>query len=340
MRTLWAANVAAAVVLSSAGCKRSPPPNVAAVVNGRAITYAELEKEFQSQFPSAGDHSRDDQAQFQKLELLRAMIDKQIMVQRAEKANLMATDADVDAKLNELKAGYTQEEFQRQLTSRKMNLEDLKEQLRRDLSVDKLFNKEIKSHINISDKDVTDFYNTNKASFNLVEPQIHLAQILVTSQPNPEVRNLKNDKAQNEQQAQKKIEMLLARIRQGEDFSQLAQNYSEDPVSAQNGGDLGFISESSLQTTPDLQKAVTGTPSGQISAVIHSPEGYRILKVLAKEPAGQRELQDPRVQQTIRETLINRKDQLLKNAYVEVARNQAKVENYYAVSIIGGRDGK
>jgi peptidyl-prolyl cis-trans isomerase SurA len=310
------------------------------VVNGRAITYAELEKEFQSQFPSAGDHSRDDQAQFQKLELLRTMIDKQIMVQRAEKANLMATDADVDAKLNELKAGYTQEEFQRQLTSRKMNLEDLKEQLRRDLSVDKLFNKEIKSHINISDKDVTDFYNANKASFNLVEPQIHLAQILVTSQPNPEVRNLKNDKAQNEQQAQKKIEMLLARIRQGEDFSQLAQNYSEDPVSAQNGGDLGFISESSLQTTPDLQKAVTGTPSGQISAVIHSPEGYRILKVLAKEPAGQRELQDPRVQQTIRETLINRKDQLLKNAYVEVARNQAKVENYYAVSIIGGRDGK
>jgi peptidyl-prolyl cis-trans isomerase SurA len=340
-RTLWAAIVAAAVVLSPAGCKRSRPASVAAMVNGRAITYAELEKEFQSQFPSATDQSRDDQAQFQKLELLRAMIDKQIMVQRAEKANLMATDADVDAKLNELKAGYTQEEFQRQLASRKMNLEDLKEQLRRDLSVDKLFNKEIKSHINISDKDVTDFYNANKASFNLVEPQIHLAQILVTAQPNPEVRNLKNDKAQNDQQAQKKIEMLLARIRQGEDFSQLAQNYSEDPVSAQNGGDLGFISESSLQkATPDLQKAVTGTPSGQISAVIHSPEGYRILKVLAKEPAGQRELQDPRVQQTIRETLINRKDQLLKNAYVEVARNQAKVENYYAETIIGGRDAK
>jgi peptidyl-prolyl cis-trans isomerase SurA len=149
------------------------------------------------------------------------------------------------------------------------------------------------------------------------------------------VRNLKNDKAQNDQQAQKKIEMLLARIRQGEDFSQLAQSYSEDPVSAQNGGDLGFISESSLQkAAPELQKAVLNTPSGHISPVIRSPEGYRILKVLAKEPAGQRELQDPRVQQTIRETLINRKDQLLRNAYVEVARNQAKVENYFAESIL------
>jgi peptidyl-prolyl cis-trans isomerase SurA len=335
MRMLPAASMAAGLFLFPAACKRSQPANVAAVVNGRAITYAELNKEFQSQFPSASAHADDDQTQFQKLELLRAMIDKQIMVQRAEKANLMATDADVEAKLNELKAGYTQEEFQRQLASRKMTLEDLKEQLRRDLSVDKLFNKEIKSHINITDKDVTDFYNANKASFNLVEPQFHLAQILVTPQPNPEVRNLKNDKAQNDQQAQKKIEMLLARIRQGEDFSQLAQNYSEDPVSAQNGGDLGFISESSLQkAAPELQKAVLSTPSGHISPVIHSPEGYRILKVLAKEPAGQRELQDPRVQQTIRETLINRKDQLLRNAYVEVARNQAKVENYFAESIL------
>jgi len=125
-RTFWTAAVAVAAVLSAAGCKHSPPTNVAAVVNGRAITYAELEKEFQSQFPSGGEHSQDDQAGFQKLELLRAMIDKQIMVQRAEKASLMATDADVDAKLNELKAGYTQEEFQRQLASRKMNLEDLK----------------------------------------------------------------------------------------------------------------------------------------------------------------------------------------------------------------------
>ena len=102
MRMLPVALMAAGLFLFSAACKRSQPANVAAVVNGRAITYAELNKEFQSQFPSASAHADDDQTQFQKLELLRAMIDKQIMVQRAEKANLMATDADVEAKLNEL----------------------------------------------------------------------------------------------------------------------------------------------------------------------------------------------------------------------------------------------
>ena len=58
---------------------------------------------------------------------------------------------DVETKLNELKAPYTQEELQKQLQSKKLTLDDLKQQLRRDLSIQKLFNKEITSHISISD---------------------------------------------------------------------------------------------------------------------------------------------------------------------------------------------
>jgi peptidyl-prolyl cis-trans isomerase SurA len=326
--------VLCAGTLAVTGCKHSPPPNVAAVVNGYSITYADLDKQFQSQFAGAGERPNDDQVMFQKLELLRGMVDNRMMLQRAERLGLLATDTDVESKLNELKAPYTQEEFQRQMNNRRMTVDDLKAQLRQDLSVQKLFNKEITSHINITDKDVADFYNANKASFNLVQPQIHLAQILVTATPNPEVRNLKNDKAQNDDQAKKKIEMLLARIRQGEDFAMLAQNYSEDTATAGNGGDLGFVSQSDLEkASPELRKIVESTPSGQISGIIHTAEGYRILRVIAKEPAGQRELQDPRVQQTIRETLLNRKDQLLKAAYYEVARNEAKVVDYFALSI-------
>ena len=72
---------------------------------------------------------------------------------------------------------------------------------------------------------------------------------------------------------------------------------------------------------------------GAISPIIKTQEGYRIFKIISKESAGQRELNDPRVQQSIRETLLNRKDQLLKNAYYEVARNEAKVVNYLARSV-------
>lgn len=332
---------AVALLCALTACKRSVPANVAATVNGRPITYADLEKQYQSQFATPNEKESDDQIQIQKLEVLRTLIDGEVMLQRAEKQGLMATDADVEAKYNELKAPYTQEEFQKQLNSRKLSVEDLKAQLRRDLSVNKLFNKEITSQISITDKDITDFYNSNKASFNLAEPQIHMAQILVTPTADPNVRNLKNDKAQDDSQAKKKIESLYNRLRQGEDFAMLAQNYSEDTQSSQNGGDLGFIPESALEkANADLRKAVMALRPGEITGVLHTTEGYRILKVITREPAGQRDLTDPKVQQTIRETLINRKDQLLKAAYYEVARNEAKVVNDFANRIVGTKEKK
>jgi peptidyl-prolyl cis-trans isomerase SurA len=333
--------LAALAVLSVCGCKRATPDNVAATVNGRTITYAELDKKYQSTFMSSTERPSDDQMAIQKLEVLRSLVDNEIMLQRAEKLGLMATDADVESKFTELKAPYTQEEFQRQLASTKMTAEDMKQQLKRDLSVQKLFSKEITSHISISDHDVTDFYNSNKTSFNFPEPQIHLAQILVTPNPDPNVRNLKSDKAQNEEQARKKIEMLMARLKQGEDFAQLAQNFSEETTSAPNGGDLGFVPESALEkANPDLRKAIQAASPGQVTSVVHTAEGYRVFKIYSKEPAGQRELTDPRVQQNIRETLINRKDQLLRAAYYEVARDEAKVVNYLALSISQTKDNK
>ncbi|MGI8741828.1 MAG: peptidylprolyl isomerase [Bryobacteraceae bacterium] len=327
--------------LSAIACKHAVSDTTAATVNSRVITYSELDKQYQSQFMSSTERPSDDQMLIQKLEILRTLIDNSIMQQRAEKLGLMATDNDVEAKLTELRAPFTEEEFQKQLAARKMSAEDLKSQLRQNLSREKLFNKEITSHISISDKDVTDFYNANKSSFNYPEPQVHMAQILVTTTPNPNIRNLKNDKAQNEEQAKRKMDMLVARLKQGEDFTMLAQNFSEDPNSAPNGGDLGFVPESALeQANPELRKAVMAMPPGQITPVIHSAEGYRILKVISKEAAGQRQLSDPRVQQNIRETLLNRKDQLLRAAYYEVARNESKVVNYFAQSILQNRDKK
>lgn len=322
-----------------AACSKSPPANVAAMVNNRAITYAELDKAYQWQFSANAEQpANDDLVMTQKLELLRTLIDSVIMEQRAERLGLLAVDADVDAKINEMKAPYTKEEFQRQLDQRKMTPEDLKAQIRRELTIERLFNKEITSHISITDSDVAAAYNSNKGSFNFTEPQVHMAQILVTPGVapggDPNVRNLQNDKAQNEEQAEKKIKMIASRINAKEDFGRLAQSYSEDPATAPNGGDLGFVPESALEkANPELRKMVMSLPPGGVSGIIHTQEGYRILKVISKESAGQRDLSDPRVASTIRDGLRNRKDQLLRAAYYEVQKNAAKVENYLARSI-------
>jgi len=218
------------------GCGNSEHgADVLAKVNGRSISRAEVEKYYENQSSSAPQKPTGEQAESLRLNILKQLIDQEIMMQRAEKLGLLATDDEVDRKLNELKAPYTKEQFDQKLKDSHMSLDDLKRDVRRNLTIDKVLNKEITSKINISDKEITDFYNANKAQFNLIEPRYHLAQIVVTSQPAQQVSNLKNDKAQNEVDARKKIQMIENRLESGDDFSQVAMNYSEQPDTAGNG---------------------------------------------------------------------------------------------------------
>jgi peptidyl-prolyl cis-trans isomerase SurA len=337
MKRLFVLLIAVVAALGSVACKRTPPANVAAEVNGKAITYADLDKIYQSQYPQQVERSNEDQTMSNKMEVLNSMVTNEIMLQLAEKQGLTAVDADVEAEFNKMKAPYTKEEFEKKVAERHMTIDDLRAQIRRELTVNKLINKEITSKINITDADVSAFYNANKESFNLAEPQVHLAQILVSPFPNQPVRNLKNSKAQTDAEAQAKIKDIGARLSRGEDFGQLAQNYSEDPETAPNGGDMGFVPQSGLEkASPELRKLVDSLAPGTFSPPVRTQDGYRILKVITREPAGQRDLNDPRVQQSIRDTLLNRKDQLLKSAYYEVARNSSKIQNYMAQSIVNG----
>ena len=156
--------------------------------------------------------------------------------------------------------------------------------------MDKVLNKEVTSKINVTDQDVTNYYNEHKSEFNLIEPQYHLAQILVTPTPNPQVHNLKNDKAQNDAEASKKIQMIVNRLDSGDDFGTLAMNYSEDTETSGNGGDLGFTPESALRKTdPATATRSSKLKPGQYSPIIAVGNpmtkqviGFRIVKLIAK----------------------------------------------------------
>jgi peptidyl-prolyl cis-trans isomerase SurA len=318
--------------------------DVAATVDGRKIYRADVEKYYENQTAGSQQQPAGEQATSLRLSILRELVDNEILMRRAEKLGLLATDDEVERKLNEIKSPYTKEEFDARMKAKKLTLDDFKRDLRRSLTVDKVLNKEVTSKINVSDQDISNYYNAHKSEFNLVEPQYHLAQIFVTTTANPQVHNLKNDKAQNEADARKKIQMIVNRLDSGDDFGTLAMNYSEDTETSGNGGDLGFTPESSLKNTdPVTRDAVTKLKPGQYSAIITVVNpmtkqlvGFRIVKLIAKESAGQRELSDPRVQEAIRSQLRDRREQLLKAAYYEVLRDQAKVENYYAQRVLEG----
>lgn len=332
-----------ASMLVMAGCHRPPSPDVMATVNGKDILRADVEKYYKA---SVGDNPQEpspERASIVRLNILHQLIEDEILQQRAAKLNLAASDEDVNAKLTEMKAPYTQEEFDKQLKQRNITLDDLKRDLRRSLTKEKLLNKEIESKINITDSDISSYYAAHKSEFNLIEPQYHLMQIVASAVPAQQAANLQGAKAPNDADAKKKIEVLDNRLRSGEDFASVAIQFSDNANNASNGGDMGFVNESALRSDSEAYNAIGRLKSGQITDPIPiydsgSPSrkiiGYAIYKLLSHEPAGQRELNDPRVQQTIRQFLRENHAQLLQNAYLEMLHDQATVKNYYAEQIL------
>jgi len=329
-----------AILLSLvAGCKQPErhAPDVWAVVNGVEIKRDEVEKYYHSRFNPEAQETSPEEVLSGKLNVVEQLINNEILLERAKKQNLEASDGEVEDKFTELKSPYTEEEFQKKLKDGGMTVDDLKRDLRRQLSIQKLLNREVAAKITITDQDVTDFYNSNRNQFNVAEAQYRISQIVITPRKDPQVRNRKNDDATDDAEAQRKAKMLQDKLNSGADFAQLAMDYSEDPNTAATGGDLGYIPESSLnaaQTDPMLKKAVVGLKPGQVSPPIQLRDSIRILKLVAREAAGQRGVNDPQVQQMIRDTLRNRKEQLLRNAYLAVARDEARVTNYLAQQVI------
>jgi peptidyl-prolyl cis-trans isomerase SurA len=325
-----------------AGCHKGPQQGVVATVNGHPIFQTDVDKTYNAQLANNPQQQAPtpDQVDSLKLNILHTLILEAIIDQRAAKQGLTATDAEVDAKLAEMKAPYTEEQFQAKLKASNLTLDELKRDVRRSLTQDKLLNKEINSRITVTDSDVTNYYNANKAAFNLIEPTYHLAEIVVTDQGNAQSGNLQNNKANSDEEARKKIQVIKNRIDSGEDFGELAANFSEAPDNASNGGDMGFHPESQLKSNPVIFAAISKLNAGQTTDIIpqvdpttHKPVAYAIFKLISKDAAGQRELSDPRVQQSIRQQLHDSRAQLLQAAYREMLSDQAKVENFFAEQV-------
>ncbi len=337
----------AALSLTLAGCHRAPSPDVVATVNNHPILRANLERAYTEQLGDAQqEQPSEEQANSLRLSLLGQLITQEIIEQRAAKLNLTATPAEVDAKLAEMKAPYTEEQFQQRLSEHHTTVDDVKRDIRRTLTFNKLLNKEINSKITVSDADITSYFNAHKAEFNNIETEYHLAQILVTSAPPPQnagPANLQGSKATNDDEARRKIQALKNRVDSGEDFASLAMNFSENAQTSASGGDMGTVSESQLKQSggPAFFAEISKLKPGQATDILPLPDpvdphkigGYAIFQLISKEPAGQHDLSEPQVQQRIRQGLHDARSQLLKAAYFEMLRDQAKVENFLAEQI-------
>jgi parvulin-like peptidyl-prolyl isomerase len=331
--------IALTLIAVSTGCRSNsattaPPasPDTWATVDGHDITRDHVEKAFRR---TAGDQTlSDEEALNAKLNILNDLILQQILLAKATALKIEVPDKDLDTAFNSAKANISDDAFQQELKKRNLSATDMRDGLRRELLSQKVIEHEVQAKVNVTDQEVSAFFDANRARFSFPEEAYHLAQIVITPVREQQITNRSSDDATTPQAAAAKAKMLMERLKAGASFSDLAADYSEDAETAPRGGDLGFVPVSKLkQAPPMLRDAVLNVPPGTVK-VVSDGGAHTIVLIVAHEQAGQRDLSTPAVKETITNTLKSRKEQLLRNAYLTAVRTDAKVVNYLARRLV------
>jgi len=333
------ASLAVTALLAACNSKPAAPagPTVTAdtwaVVNGKAITRQDVDKAYRRS-RDAGATASEEEAVLAKMGLLDDLIVQEIVLAKAPELKIEVPQTELDTAEANAKKNIPEDVFQQQLTQRGLTPADMRESLRRELLTQKVIAHEVTDKITVTDQEITDYFNANKAQFNVPEEAYHLAQIVITPGPDPQLANGTGDDATTPQAAAQKVQMLMERLKAGARFSELAAGYSEDPETAQRGGDLGLVPMSRLQQAPpQLRNAVLGKNPGAVN-VAASNGAYTLVLVVSHEQAGQRDLSTPGMKENLQNSLKSRKEQVLRSAFITAARNDAKVEHYLARRLV------
>lgn len=337
-----AAALAAILPLIVSGCESKKPaappapvvsPDTWATVDGQAITRDQVEKEVR-RLRQGTEAESDEEALIAKLSVLEDMILEHVLLSRASRLAVSVPETDLDNAYNEAKKGIPDPAFQQELTRRNLTAADMRDGLRRELLGRKILEHEVSSRITIADQDVLAFFNANRAQFNLPEDAYHLAQIVITPVRDQQIANRTGDDAATPQAAVTKVKTLMERLKAGGAFADLARDYSEDPNTAQRGGDLGLVTMSQIKkASPLLRDAALKTTTGA-ARVVNDNGVFTIVYVVSHEPAGQRDLSSPGVRERITAGLKSIREQALRAAYLAAARSDADVVNYLARKVV------
>jgi parvulin-like peptidyl-prolyl isomerase len=329
---------------AAAACKSTTAPQPAAsadtwaVVNGHAISRQDVEKAYRRQQDPAQTLSEED-ALSAKLNILNDLVTQDILVAKAAQLKLDVAVTDVDAAYAEAKKGIPDETFQQEMTRRNITATEVRDSLRLELLGRKVLTQEVGAKVAVTDQEITDYFNANRAQFNVPEESYRLAQLVVTPVRETQQTNRRGDDATSPQAATAKVQALMERLKSGTSFGELAADYSEDPDSSGRGGDIGLVPVSRLLQAPKpLQDAVIGKAPGSVT-VVNQNGAYALVLVVGREQAGQRDPSSQAVHEQISQLLRSRREQLLRTAYLTTARNDAQVVNYLARRLVesGGK---
>ncbi|MBU5635736.1 peptidylprolyl isomerase [Geomonas sp. Red69] len=301
--------------------KASPPPQQGSPsdpvhrVNGRAITRAELDRAVRSLVETRRLHhppSAEELGALKK-EALEGLISKELLYQAAQKSEVKNLEQQVAQAIALDRARYRGgEAYASEMRKAGLTLPQMEQLVRKELVIDRFLESKFGARITIGADEAKSFYETNRERFR-TGSSVRASHILVTV--------AERAQEQEKERARERAEILLHRVREGENFGILAESHSDCPSKAR-GGDLGFCKKGELD--PPLEQAVSALNPGEISDLVQTRFGFHILKVTERRAPRPESYQEAEAE--IYACLRREKMRRLVAEYVAELRARAKVE--------------
>jgi len=308
---------------------------VAARVNGKDIRMEEVEKGVKAQAQGQEAYFSPLELASARLTVLQQLIQTEVMYQKAEKEKAVPTDEEVTAEMNRRRtaSGLSAEEFTRQMTAAGETEQSWRENVKKELALQKL-QETITNRVEApKDKEIDEFYNTNKEQFKN-KRGAQLAAIVIDP-----ANSGQGDLTTNQDQANARAKEIGQRALSGSDFATLAREASEDLQTRSQGGDWRYFTEDELKQTFGDQVAdliMNKMQNGQIVPAALPLEGRILIVKLQRKQERDEDLtlESPGVRQRVIELLNNARKGILWQSYGAVAINEAKVENFLAQKVV------
>jgi len=301
MVCIWIVTVGLGVAI------RAEPDTAIVKVNGAEIWQSEIDFIIASfVLPQFQAQTQQETIPEEQLKLVEQKIIEQLILQRllTEKAVQLNLTADEELLAQQMEAAAQM--------MPDVDSERLQELLENDLLAQQVIEQEVVANLSVSDEDAQGFYDENLEQF--MEPeQVEASHILITV----ETEASQEDK----DAAQMKIEEILAKVNAGEDFAELAKEFSDCP-SKEQGGNLGFFTRG--QMVKPFEDTAFALNEGEVSGIVETQFGYHIIKVTGKKLENQVAFEDAKEQ--IKESLLGQKTNTEVNAWLTELRANATVE--------------
>jgi len=249
---------------------------IVAVINQEAITLSELEK-WVANMPDK-IQAEDRLEKREKIlevhrKVLNQLVEEKLIDQEVKRAGVKVASKEIEATLEDVRRrnNLTQEMLEKALAKDGMTLEAFKKEIEKKIQRMKLINHSLKVELKPSERELRDFYEKNADRYRGTESYrtSHILFHIPKGATDEEIRKIRKD-----------CQKVLEKIRNGEDFGEMALLYSED-TSAKDRGDLGYFKRGEL--LPAFEKEALRLQVGEVGGIVRTEFGFHIIKLLERK---------------------------------------------------------